>query len=552
MKKQLLCVLTAVILLLVPALSFAQAPSLGTAANFVLFSSAGPVTSTNSVDLPKLTGNVGTNGSTVTSGFGNIDGQIHDNDGVTIGGSGQAATDLLAARDEIITLGNGTVISHVVGLGNGEILTKGVYTISAAATLGGVLTLNSTATTDVFIFIIDGSLSVDGTADVTFTGGTTACNVFWQTNGVVSIVAGAKMKGTIIAKSGAINMTGVTLEGRALAVTGTVSLDGSTARIPIGCASPNLSPTLTGPTYPTLASTECYVLFTTTGAMTNSNAAGLFTGDIGSNSVAPVGFIPANVTGTIHSPGASTLATANELGTLYTYLNTLTTDITLLYPQQLGNDLVLTPHTYNMTAAALLTGNLYLNAQGNADAVFVIKVSGALTTAAGAAIILQNQAQSKNVFWKVTGAVGAAAGSSFRGTIVNTGDIGLSTTVALDGRGLTTAGAVSTAGSPAIMSTMPTGCSSTGIASYNNGNTETVTIAPNPFSTSTTIMINDASQINNCIFKMYNVLGEEVMNANITKQITTLETSNLPSGIYFYKIIGNNKTIQSGKLVSQQ
>ena len=52
--------------------------------------------------------------------------------------------------------------------------------------------------------------------------------------------------------------------------------------------------------------------------------------------------------------------------------------------------------------------------------------------------------------------------------------------------------------------------------------------------------------------RIYNVLGAEVMNTTITKQLTTLETSNLPSGIYFYKITGKNKTIQSGKLVSQQ
>lgn len=547
MKTQLLYALVTVLLFIMPTLNFAQAPSLGTLANFVLFSSAGPVTSTNSADLPKLTGNVGTNGSTVTSGFGNIDGQIHDNDGV--GGSGQAATDLLAVSSEIDAINSATYIPHVVGLGSGETCSAGVYYMGsgAAATLGGVITLTGSG---VFIFIIDGSFSIDGTADVTLTGGATACNVFWQTNGLVTMAAGANMKGTIIAKSGAINMTGATLEGRALAIPGAITLDGSTARIPIGCGSPNTSPSLTGPTFPTLASTECYVLFTTTGAMTNSNAAGLFTGDIGSNTVSPVGFTLGNMTsGTIHNiPDASTATCASDLGNVYTYLNTLLTDITLLYPQQLGNDLVLTPHTYNMTAASLLTGNLYLNAQDNPNAVFVIKVSGALTTAAGAAVILQNQAQSKNVFWKVTGAVSAAAGSSFRGTIVNTGDIALATAVALDGRGLTTAGAVSTAGSPAIM---PPGCT-TGII-FTAGNTnEAVTIYPNPFSTYTTIMINEASQINKADLRIYNVLGKEVINTIITKQLTTIETSNLSSGMYFYKVISNNNIIQSGKIISKK
>jgi hypothetical protein len=45
----------------------------------------------------------------------------------------------------------------------------------------------------------------------------------------------------------------------------------------------------------------------------------------------------------------------------------------VLYPVQFGNNLVLTPHTYLMEAAAVLTDSVYLNAQGNANAVFVKK-----------------------------------------------------------------------------------------------------------------------------------------------------------------------------------
>ncbi len=84
------------------------------------------------------------------------------------------------------------------------------------------------------------------------------------------------------------------------------------------------------------------------------------------------------------------------------------------------------------------------------------------------------------------------------------------------------------------------------------GSFSLVQIYPNPFSTSATIMINDISQIMNCELRIYNGLGEEVMNTNVTKQFTTLETSSLPSGIYFYNVINNNKTVQSGRLVSLQ
>ncbi len=92
-------------------------------------------------------------------------------------------------------------------------------------------------------------------------------------------------------------------------------------------------------------------------------------------------------------------------------------------------------------------------------------------------------------------------------------------------------------------------------------NTKTaVTIFPNPFTTSINIIINDSTQIKKTEMRIYNVFGAEVMNTTLTKRITTLEISNLPSGVYFYKLfqnrvegeIGNDKIIQSGKLISQQ
>jgi hypothetical protein len=81
---------------------------------------------------------------------------------------------------------------------------------------------------------------------------------------------------------------------------------------------------------------------------------------------------------------------------------------------------------------------------------------------------------------------------------------------------------------------------------------ETITIFPNPFGTSATITINDATQFNNFELKIYNDMGAEMMHTTITRPLTTIETGYLPSGIYFYNITSQNKLIQSGKLVSQQ
>jgi hypothetical protein len=42
------------------------------------------------------------------------------------------------------------------------------------------------------------------------------------------------------------------------------------------------------------------------------------------------------------------------------------------------------------------------------------------------------------------------------------------------------------------------------------------------------------------------------MTVILTKQLTALETVNLPGGIYLYNVISNNKTVQAGKLISLQ
>jgi hypothetical protein len=83
------------------------------------------------------------------------------------------------------------------------------------------------------------------------------------------------------------------------------------------------------------------------------------------------------------------------------------------------------------------------------------------------------------------------------------------------------------------------------------GNAENgISFYPSPWTSSTSLTINDASQMNSSELKIYNVLGEVVLKMTITNKTTTLNTE-LPSGVYFYQVTGKNGTIQSGKLISQ-
>jgi hypothetical protein len=415
-------------------LSFGQAPNLGITVDFVLFSAAGAIGNTG---ISQVTGNVGTNVGAIST-FGNVNGVVHNADATTI----QCTADLLVAYNQLDTA-TATFI-HGPVLGNGDTLTAGVYSLSAAGSLVSVLTLDAQGDSNaVFIFKFGGAFTSAASSTVNLINGASACNVFWKAEGAIALAASTTMRGALIAHNGAISMgAGCTLEGRALSTAGAVTIYGTLAYTPPGCGSRYINPP---PSAPLLGTTECYALFSSVGAVSNADVTNV-SGHIGTNIGLTTGYDPALVTGMIHPiPDSSTAQCSRDLLNVFSFLYTQTYDIELLYPVLFGNDLVLTPHTYRMNAAAALTGALYLNAEGNADAVFIVQVIGALSTSANSKVWLLNGAQAKNVFWMVEGAVTINDYSTFCGTIVcHNGAIVLNTGVMLDGRALTTTGAVTT------------------------------------------------------------------------------------------------------------
>jgi hypothetical protein len=512
----------------------AQAPVLGATANFAVFSTNGAVTNTG---LSLITGDVGTNNGGLT-GFGNIDGVMHNGDGAT----NAAAVSLTLLYNQL----NSAIPTNFPAalLGNGQTLNPGVHFIPQAATLNGVLTLDGGGDPNAqFIFQIQGALSSGAAAEVILTNGTQACNVFWKVEPTgVNLATNTIMKGTIVANNAAIILnTGVKLEGRALSTTGAVSLAGATVTKPIGCG----SVVLTGPVAPALNTVSCFALFTGTGSVTNAGIS-MVTGDIGTNSGLVTGFQAANVNGTIHpGPNTVTALTAAELGVVKTYLAALPTDIPLLYPADFGNGLVLTPHTYHLNAATVLNGTVYLNAQGNANAVFVIKINGALSTSTYAEVILQNGAQAKNVYWVVSGgAISLNDYTNFKGTLIGDAAVNLNTGVTVAGSVLTTGGAFDTA---SVNVQMTPGCTSLG-----TNDTAVVTqeakLYPNPFSTVLNVTVEGVDNGSN--LKLYDASGSKVLDVRLSNKTTSLPI-NLPAGVYFYQLTGKNGEQQGGKLISK-
>jgi len=514
---------------------FAQAPVLGATANFALFSSNGAVSNTG---LSQLTGDVGTNNGSSTN-FGNVDGVMHDSDGATA----TAAAALTVAYNQL----NAAIPNFFPAplLGNGQTLTAGTYSIGQSATLSNTLTLDGGGNANsVFIIKIQGAFSSAAGAQVLLTNGALACNVFWKVEGLVDLATNTTMKGTIIANNAAIVLnTGVSIEGRALSTTGAVTVSGVTVRKPIGCG----SAVLTGPLQPVLNSVACYAVFTGNGTVTNSGVS-IVTGDIGSNLGLTTGFSSVNVTGTIHTnPDTSTAVCALDLNNVYTYLNTLPTDIQLLYPAAFGQNLVLTPHTYQLNAATVLNGTVFLNAQNNPNAVFVIKINGALSTSTYASVVLQNGAQAKNVFWKVDGAVSLNDYASFKGTIIgNNGAVNMNTGSTVEGRVLSTTGAITTA---AITAQITAGCT-TGSLSVNSTvkNNNSAVVYPNPFTSNINVKIENEAKGSS--FTIYDAAGIRVLGKVLKETLNSIQL-NLPAGVYFYQIEGKGGAVQTGKIISK-
>jgi len=93
-------------------------------------------------------------------------------------------------------------------------------------------------------------------------------------------------------------------------------------------------------------------------------------------------------------------------------------------------------------------------------------------------------------------------------------------------------------------------CTVTGLAPAKViGEKQVVNIYPNPSKASINIDIVDPSQIQNAELKLYDVVGAVVNNTPLTTKLTTLNTRNYPTGVYFYKVVDNDKTIQTGKLI---
>ncbi len=182
--------------------------------------------------------------------------------------------------------------------------------------------------------------------------------------------------------------------------------------------------------------------FSVLGAQTVTNTGPTaLAGDLGvSPGSAITGFPPGLVLGTTHAADTAAANAQSDTTSAYDLLSGAPCTVDLTGQDLAGKTLV--EGVYCFTSDALLTGNLTLDAQNHADAVFIFKISSKLTAATGSSVLLVNGGSACDVFWKVGSSATIGTSSSFLGNIVALTSIALQTGARLSGRALARNGSV--------------------------------------------------------------------------------------------------------------
>ena len=143
-----------------------------------------------------------------------------------------------------------------------------------------------------------------------------------------------------------------------------------------------------------------------------------------------------------YTTGFSTADAAADLNLIYNDIMAI--PATGTHALTFGSGETLFPGVYNVAGAASIAGTLTLDGNGDEDAIFIVRANaGAFNTAASTIVLLTNGASSKNIFWIADGAIGLGSLTNISGTLFSHGAAVAGADTTINGRLLTTLGAVS-------------------------------------------------------------------------------------------------------------
>jgi hypothetical protein len=197
---------------------------------------------------------VGVNPGTSITGFppALTGGVLHVNDAHSL----QAQSDLTTAYNNAAGQAFDASVGGELG---GLTLTPGVYKAASSTQITGPLTLDAQGDPDaVFIFQVGSALTTATSSSVVMLNDAQSCHVFWQVGSSATLGTDSTFVGTIMALTSISAKTGATVEGRALARNGSVTLDDNVFTN-VTCAttstvspSPSTSPSDTATATPTV------------------------------------------------------------------------------------------------------------------------------------------------------------------------------------------------------------------------------------------------------------------------------------------------------------
>ncbi len=178
------------------------------------------------------------------------------------------------------------------------------------------------------------------------------------------------------------------------------------------------------------------------GSTVTSTGATVVHGDLGvSPGTAVTGFPPGTIVGTLHAGDAAAADAETDLTIAYNDAAGRST-APVLVSGNLGG-MTLSPGLYKSSSSLEISaGDLTLDAQGNANAVFIFQMASTFVTTSGRQVILAGGAQAANIFWQVGSSATIGTTSVIKGNILADQSISLQTGATLDGRALARIAAV--------------------------------------------------------------------------------------------------------------
>jgi hypothetical protein len=207
--------------------------------------------------------------------------------------------------------------------------------------------------------------------------------------------------------------------------------DSDTEQTPAGT---DVAPVQQGPSAVSLGAAAGFtILASSTVTCTNASAV---TGDVGvSPGIAITGFdASCTLSGALHAQDAAAAAAHADLLVAFDELGAAECgeDLTGV---ELGG-LTLAPGVYCFDTTAGLTGALTLDAGGDANASWIFQVGSAITTGPGSAMAMAGGGNACNVFWKVGTSAVLGTTSSFKGNVMASASVTLTSGSSLEGRAL--------------------------------------------------------------------------------------------------------------------